>query len=81
MNSDLLGAVVRCSKEVNYIVTVKSKLAKNIHSSFQQRGIDVQTRCLTYSSHGVDAVDVVVGPAGGQLVGVLLLLCMDTKTD
>lgn len=29
---------------------------------------------VAYSSHGVDAVDVVVGPAGGQLVGVLLLL-------
>lgn len=28
----------------------------------------------THSSHGVDAIDVVVGPAGGQLVWVLLLL-------
>lgn len=34
----------------------------------------------TYSSHGVDAVDVVVGPAGGQLVGVLLLLWVNTET-
>lgn len=36
---------------------------------------------MTYSSHGVDAVDVVVGPAGSQLVGVLLLLNVDRKTD
>lgn len=47
---------------------------------FNRGGIDIQTMGLTYGSHGVDAVDVVVGPAGGQLVGVLLLLCMDTKT-
>lgn len=31
----------------------------------------------TYSRHGVNAVYVVVGPAGGQFVGVLLLLHMD----
>lgn len=36
---------------------------------------------LTYSSHGVDAVNVVVRPACGQLVGVLLFLYMDTKID
>lgn len=28
----------------------------------------------TYSSHGVDAVYVVVGPAGSELVGILLFL-------
>lgn len=43
--------------------------------------VKLKLMCLTYSSHGVDAVNVVVGPASGQLVGVLLLLCMDTKTD
>lgn len=41
---------------------------------------DEQTVGLTYSSHGVDAVNIVVGPAGGQLVGVLLFLFMDTQT-
>lgn len=33
-----------------------------------------QERRGAHRSHGVDAVDVIVRPAGGQLVGVLLLL-------
>lgn len=33
-----------------------------------------QERAATHCSHGVDAVDVVIRPAGRQLVGVLLLL-------
>lgn len=68
MNSDLRGAVVRGSKVRCTVTTEKSTWVM-----WGQSG--------TYSSHGVDAVDVVVGPAGGQLVGVLLLLCMDTNTD
>lgn len=36
---------------------------------------------VTYSSHGVDAIDVIIRPAGRQLVGVLLLLCTDTNMD
>ncbi len=63
----------------------KMKLARNIHSSGELNGgeetLCLYEMCWTYSSHGVNAVDVVVRPAGGQFVGVLLLLCRDTKTE
>lgn len=45
----------------------------------QNHGV-ISFKTDTYSSHGVDAVYVVVRPAGSELVGILLLLNEHGKT-